>query len=73
MTENANEIRPGEDFFKTGGEAVFQRTLVDRERCSTLTQAVVEETREGKAAQALIAVRVLPERASHHGVYFEDV
>jgi hypothetical protein len=58
ITENANEIGPGEGFFKTGGKAVFQRTVVDRERCSTLTQAVVEETREGKAARALIAVRL---------------
>jgi hypothetical protein len=61
ITENASEIRPGEGFFKTGGKAVFQRTIVDRERCSTLTQAVVEETREGKAARALIAVRLRSE------------
>ena len=44
ITENAVEVRKGEGFFKTGGKALFRRTIVDTATCSTLTQAVVEET-----------------------------
>ena len=29
ITENAAEIKMGEGFFKIGGKAVFQRTIVD--------------------------------------------
>lgn len=58
ITENAAEIKPGEGFFKTGGKAQLQRTIVDTGRCSTLTQAVVEETVNGAQALALMAVRL---------------
>jgi hypothetical protein len=55
VTENAAEIKLGEGFFKTGGKALFQRTIIDTGRCSTLTQAVVEEAGKG---QVLMAVRL---------------
>ena len=58
ITENAAEIQPGEGFFQTGGKARLQRTLVDTGRCSTLTQAVVEETAGGKSGPVLMAVRL---------------
>jgi hypothetical protein len=58
MTENAIEVKPGEGFFKTGGKAQFERTIVDTGRCTTLTQAVVEETRDGANGLALMAVRL---------------
>ena len=48
ITENAAEIKPGEGFFKTGGKAQLQRTIVDTGKCSTLTQAVVDESAGGK-------------------------
>ena len=49
ITENAVEVKPGEGFFKTGGKAQLERTIVDTGHCSTLTQAVVEETVGGKS------------------------
>jgi hypothetical protein len=58
ITENAVEIKPGEGLFKTGGKAQLQRTIVDTGRCSTLTQAVMDETVAGKTAPALMAVRL---------------
>ncbi len=56
ITENAAEIKPGEGFFKTSGKAQLQRTIVDTGKCSTLTQAVVDET--GKTSPVLMAVRL---------------
>jgi hypothetical protein len=56
ITENAAEIKPGEGFVKTGGKAQLQRTIVDTGQCSTLTQAVVDET--GKPSPVLMAVRL---------------
>lgn len=58
VTENAAESKLGEGFFKTGGKAQFQRTIVDTQQCSTLTQAVVDETKDGKSGQVLMAVRL---------------
>ena len=62
ITENAADVKKGEGFFKTGGKAIFQRTIVDTSTCSTLTQAVVEEAVNGGAvAPALLAVRLKSE------------
>ena len=58
ITESAAEIKQGEGFFKTGGKAQLQRTIVDTGQCSALTQAVVEETRAGKSGPVLMAVRL---------------
>jgi hypothetical protein len=49
ITQNGSEIKLGEGFFKTGGKSQFQRTLIDTERCGTLTQAVIDETRSHAA------------------------
>jgi hypothetical protein len=57
-TENAAEVKVGDGFFKSGGKALFERTIVDTGRCATLTQAVMEETVNGATAQALVAVRL---------------
>lgn len=56
ITENAAEIKAGEGFFKAGGKAQFQRTIIDTQQCATLSQAVVEEP--GKPAPVLMAVRL---------------
>jgi len=65
ITENAAEIKPGEGFFKTGGKVQLQRTIVDTGKCSTLTQAVVDESAGGpgpaKTGQVLMAVRLKSE------------
>jgi hypothetical protein len=57
ITENAAEIKAGEGFFKTGGKAQLQRTIVDTGKCSTLTQAVVDES-GAKPGPVLMAVRL---------------
>ena len=49
ITQNGSEIKLGEGFFKTGGKSQFQRTLIDTERCGTLTQAVIDETPDPNA------------------------
>jgi hypothetical protein len=59
VTENAADSKLGEGFFKTGGQSQFQRTIVDTARCSTLTQAVVDEPGKG---QVLMAVRLKSEK-----------
>ncbi|MGH9648476.1 MAG: hypothetical protein ACRD4E_16855 [Bryobacteraceae bacterium] len=56
ITENAAEIKPNEGFFKTGGKVRLQRSIVDTGKCSTLTQAVVDES--GKTSPVLMAVRL---------------
>src|SRR5262245_58548780 len=58
MTENGVEIKAGEGFFKTGGKAQLQRSLIDTERCGTLTEAVVDETQNGAAMPVVFAVRL---------------
>jgi hypothetical protein len=49
ITQNGAEIKPGEGFFKTGGKSQFQRSLIDTERCGTLTQAIIDETPDPNA------------------------
>jgi hypothetical protein len=49
ITQNGSEIKLGEGFFKTGGKSQFQRTLIDTERCGTVTQAIVDETPDPNA------------------------
>lgn len=49
ITQNGAEIKLGEGFFKTGGKSQFQRTLIDTERCGTLTQAIIDETPDPNA------------------------
>jgi len=49
ITQNGSEIKLGEGFFKTAGKSQFQRTLIDTERCGTLTQAVIDETPDPNA------------------------
>lgn len=42
-TENGKELLIGEGFWKTAGKILLKRSVVDREKCSTHTQAVIEE------------------------------
>jgi hypothetical protein len=58
ITENGVETRPGEGFVKTGGKATLLRSLVDTERCGTLTQALVDETINGATEPTIVAVRL---------------
>jgi hypothetical protein len=58
ITENAADIKPGEGLFKSGGKTQLLRTLVDTERCGTLTQALMDETADGKTSPIIVAVRL---------------
>jgi len=58
VTENGKELKVGGGCFKPAGKLVFQRNLIDTERCGTLTEAVVNETVNGTIARILMAVRL---------------
>lgn len=58
VTENGQEIKPGEGLFQTGGKVEFQRSFFDTERCGAVTQAVVNETVDGAQTQSVVAVRL---------------
>ena len=57
-TENGVETRPGDGFVKTGGKATILRSLLDTERCATVTQALVDETVDGVTEPTIVAVRL---------------
>lgn len=58
ITENGVETKPGEGFVKTGGKATILRSLLDTERCGTVTQALVDETVNGVTEPTIVAVRL---------------
>jgi hypothetical protein len=58
ITENGKEMKAGEGFFKSGGKVHLQRSLIDTERCGTVTEAVTGETIGGKLTLAVMAVRL---------------
>ena len=58
ITENGQEIKAGEGFFKTGGKTQFERHLIDTERCGTATEAVADETINGTTKPVVMAVRL---------------
>jgi hypothetical protein len=62
ITENGQEMKTGEGFFKSGGKAQLQRSLIDTERCGTVTEAVTEETVDGLQTLAVMAVRLKVEQ-----------
>ena len=58
ITENGQVIQPGQGFFQTGGKTAMQRTLIDTERCGTVTEAVADETVDGVTKPVVMAVRL---------------
>ncbi len=58
ITENGVETMPGDGFVKTGGKATVLRSLLDTERCATVTQALVDETVNGVTEPTIVAVRL---------------
>ena len=59
FTENGNELKVGEGFWKTAGKVLLTRHLIDTLKCGTHTQAVVEEPdAEGKIRPILFGVRL---------------
>jgi hypothetical protein len=62
ITENGQEIKVGEGFFKSGGKAHLQRSLIDTERCGTVTEAVTDEIVDGAQTMAVMAVRLKVEQ-----------
>lgn len=62
ITENGQEMKPGEGFFKSGGAVHLQRDLIDTQRCGTVTEAVTNETIDGAQTLAVMAVRLKVEQ-----------
>jgi hypothetical protein len=62
ITENGQEMKPDEGFFKSGGAVHLQRDLIDTERCGTVTEAVTDETIDGNQTLAVMAVRLKVEQ-----------
>ncbi len=58
ITENGREMKAGEGFLKSGGKVHLQRSLIDTERCGTVTEAVTDETINGAQTLAVMAVRL---------------
>ena len=58
VTENGQEMKAGQGLFQSGGKALLQRSLIDTERCGTVTEAVIEETIGGTPTRSVMAVRL---------------
>ncbi|MGD0014576.1 MAG: hypothetical protein ABSD56_09145 [Bryobacteraceae bacterium] len=58
ITENGQEMKAGEGFFRSGGHVHLERSLIDTERCGTVTQAVTDETIDGARTLAVMVVRL---------------
>jgi len=62
ITENGHDTKLGEGFFKNGGKVHLERSLIDTERCGTVTEAVTDETIDGAQTLAVMAVRLRVDR-----------
>ena len=58
ITENGQDIQPGEGLLKSGGKTLLRRDVIDTERCAAVSEAVTEETIDGALTQAVMAVRL---------------
>ena len=58
ITENGQEVKPGDGLIKTGGKATILRSIIDTERCATVTQALVDEMVNGVSEPVIVAVRL---------------
>lgn len=62
ITENGQVMKADEGFIRSGGKVHLQRSLIDTERCGTVTEAVTDETVGGVQTQAVMAVRLKVEQ-----------
>ena len=58
ITENGQVMKAGEGLFRSGGKVHLQRSLIDTERCGTVTEAVADETINGAQTMSVMAVRL---------------
>ena len=58
ITENGQDVRPGEGLLNSGGKTLLRRDVIDTERCAAVSEAVTEETIDGTLTQAVMAVRL---------------
>ena len=58
ITENGVDMKPGTGFFQSGGAVLLERDLIDTRRCGTVSEAVTDETVDGKPTLAVMAVRL---------------
>jgi hypothetical protein len=62
VTENGQVMKAGEGLFRSGGKTRLERSLIDTERCGTVTEAVIEETAGGAPTLSVMAVRLKVDR-----------
>ena len=58
VTENGQVVPLGDGFFKSGGDVLLERDLIDTQRCGTATVAVTNETVDGAQTMAVMALRL---------------
>lgn len=58
VTENGQDIQPGEGLMKSGGKTLLRRDVIDSERCAAVAEAVTEETVDSSLTKAVMAVRL---------------
>jgi len=58
ITENGVVMQPGTGFFQSGGKVLLERDLIDSQRCGTVSEAVTDDTVDGKPTLAVMAVRL---------------
>ncbi len=58
ITENGQDMLPGEGLLKSGGKTLLRRDVIDTERCAAVSEAVTEESVDGAPTQAVMAVRL---------------
>jgi hypothetical protein len=61
ITENGHEVELGEGFFASGGKTHLLRSIIDTERCGSVSQAITDETIDGEQTLAVMAVRLKAE------------
>jgi len=62
ITENGQDMKPGEGLQNSGGKTLLRRDVIDTERCAAVSEAVTEETIDGALTQAVMAVRLQVEK-----------
>jgi len=62
ITENGQDVQPGEGLQKSGGKVLLRRDVIDTQRCAAVSEAVTEETVDGMPTQAVMAVRLKVEK-----------
>jgi hypothetical protein len=58
ITENGQDMKPGEGLLGSGGKTLLRRDIIDTEHCAAASEAVTEETIDGTLTQAVMVARL---------------